>query len=199
VFGRGTAAVVTVCVLALAGCTFEGAGSTAPEATVIETEIEMSAAPTTPASSAPASASPATNPSASPSPSPSASPSPSPSPTPVPVKSPGQTLVSMNISGGFAGVGQSVVLRGDGTVRADDSRKGAVVRRTTATEFKELRLLLGDPALDDVPDFTINVSAMDMFQYEVRFEGRTVRTDGSAEQPPLDRLISALRRFLPKG
>lgn len=186
-FGRGTAAVVAVCVLALAGCTFEGAGSTAPEATEIGTDVEMSAAPTTPTPSEPASASPTTGPSASP------------SPTPVPVKSPGQTLVSMNISGGFAGVGQSVVLRGDGTVRADDSRKGSVVRRTTAAEFKELRLLLGDPALDDVSDFTIDMSAMDMFQYEVRFEGRTVHTDGSAEQPPLDRLISALREFLPKG
>ncbi|MGW7202441.1 hypothetical protein [Streptomyces sp. NPDC054837] len=105
----------------------------------------------------------------------------------------------MNISGGFAGVGQSVVLRGDGTVHARDDREGPVVRRATAAEFRELRLLLGDPALDDVSDFTMNMSAADLFQYEVRFEGRTVRTDRSAEQPPLDALISALSAFLPKG
>ncbi|MEU5891978.1 hypothetical protein ABZ835_34880 [Streptomyces sp. NPDC047461] len=190
-FGRDSAAVVVVCVLALAGCTFEGGGSTAAEAT----ETEVSAASTPASSSEPASASPSTIPTGSP----SASASASLSPTPVPVRSPGQTLVSMNISGGFAGVGQSVVLRGDGTVRARDDREGSVVRRTTAAEFRELRLLLGDPALDDVSDFTMNMSAADLFQYEVRFEGRTVRTDRSAEQPPLDALISALSAFLPKG
>ncbi|WP_095046408.1 hypothetical protein [Streptomyces sp. WM6386] len=105
----------------------------------------------------------------------------------------------MNISGGFAGVGRSVVLRGDGTVHARDDRKGSVVRRTTAAEFRKLRLLLGDPALDDVSDFTMNMSAADMLQYEVRFDGRTVHTDRSAEQPPLDALISALSAYLPKG
>ena len=190
-FGRVSAAVVVVCVPALAGCAFEGSGSTAAEAT--ETEVS---APSTPASSPePASASPSASPTAGP----GASASASLSPTPVPVRSPGQTLVSMNISGGFAGVGRSVVLRGDGTVHARDDREGSVVRRTTAAEFRELRLLLGDPALDDVSDFTMNMSAADMFQYEVRFEGRTVRTDRSAEQPPLDALISALSAFLPKG
>ncbi|MEU5323116.1 hypothetical protein AB0G67_41140 [Streptomyces sp. NPDC021056] len=188
-FGRVSAAVVAVCVLALAGCTFEGSGSTAAEAT--ETEVS---APSTPASSPePASASPSATPTAGPGASASLS------PTPVPVRSPGQTLVSMHISGGFAGVGRSVVLRGDGTVHARDDREGSVVRRTTAAEFRELRLLLGDPALDDVSDFTMNMSAADMFQYEVRFEGRTVHTDRSAEQPPLDALISALSAFLPKG
>lgn len=186
-FGRVSAAVVVACVLALAGCTFEGGGSTAPEAT----EAGASDAPTSPSPPEPATESPST------STSPTATPSPS--PTPVPVKSPGQTLVSMKISGGFAGVGQSVVLRGDGTVHASDDRKGSVVHRTTAAEFRELRLLLGDPALDDVSDFTVNMSAADMFQYEVSFEGRTVLTDRSAEQPPLDALISALSEYLPKG
>ncbi|NNN29013.1 hypothetical protein HLK59_01320 [Streptomyces sp. S3(2020)] len=105
----------------------------------------------------------------------------------------------MKISGGFAGVDRSVVLRGDGTVRASDDRKGSVVHRTSAAEFKELRVLLGDPALDDVSDFTWNMGAADLFQYEVRFDGRTVRTDRSAEQPPLDALIDALSGYLPKG
>lgn len=188
-FGRVSAAVAVACVLALAGCTFEGGGSTASEAT--KTEVSAASTPASP--SEPASASPSTSPGAS------QSRSASPSPTPVPVRSPGQTLVSMKISGGFAGVGQSVVLRGDGTVHASDDRKGSVVHRTTAAEFRELRLLLGDPALDDVSDVTWNMSAADMFQYEVRFDGRTVLTDRSAEEPPLDALISALSEYLPKG
>lgn len=115
----------------------------------------------------------------------------------MPVEGPRQTLVSMNVSGGFAGVSRKVVLRGDGSVHASDGDT-SVVRRAGAAEFRELRLLLGDPALDDVSDFAISMSARDLFQYEVRFDGRTVLTDRSAEQPPLDALIDALSEFLPK-
>ncbi|GAA4059648.1 hypothetical protein GCM10022233_35870 [Streptomyces shaanxiensis] len=114
----------------------------------------------------------------------------------MPVTGPDQKLVTMTITGGFAGVHQEVVLRGDGTVRA--SHKGeSVVRRTSTAQFTELRTLLGDPALADVSDFAISMGSADMFQYTLRFNGRTVTTDRSAEQPALDRLIDALSEFLP--
>ncbi|MEU1181896.1 hypothetical protein ABZ464_30535 [Streptomyces sp. NPDC005820] len=103
----------------------------------------------------------------------------------------------MTITGGFAGVNQEVVLRGDGTVRVTD--KGASrVRRTTAAQFRELRLLLGDPALDDVPSFTMGMGVYDSFQYTLRFGGRTVMTDRSGEEPALDPLIDALDDWLPR-
>jgi len=102
----------------------------------------------------------------------------------------------MTVTGGFAGVQQEVVLRGDGTVHSGD--KGtAEVRRTSAAQFKQLRTLLGDPALDDVPHVTVDPSAADMFQYTLRFDDRTVITDRSAERPALDRLIDALDKWLP--
>ncbi|WP_329332348.1 hypothetical protein OG866_05810 [Streptomyces sp. NBC_00663] len=123
---------------------------------------------------------------------------PTPSPTPTPVTSSGQQLVAMNISGGFAGVSQQVVLRGDGTVHARDSSRSAV-RRASGAEFEELRTLLGDPALDEVPDVTVNTGAADLFRYELRFDGRTVTTDRSTRHPALDHLIDALSEFLPKG
>ncbi|MFJ2262955.1 hypothetical protein ACIOKD_32395 [Streptomyces sp. NPDC087844] len=57
--------------------------------------------------------------------------------------------------------------------------------------------LLGDPALDDVPATTVDKGAADLFRYTLRFDGRTVVTDRSAERPPLDRLIDALGTWLP--
>ncbi|MCD7440915.1 hypothetical protein K4B79_22155 [Streptomyces lincolnensis] len=128
----------------------------------------------------------------------SSSPSPSVRPAPVPVTGADQKLVTMTVSGGYAGVSKEVVLRGDGTVRVTDEGR-TVVRRVGAARFTELRTLLGDPALDEVPEFTIDMGAADMFQYTLQFDGRTVMTDRSAEQPALDRLIGALEAWLPEG
>ncbi|NUP17761.1 MAG: hypothetical protein HOZ81_17045 [Streptomyces sp.] len=127
----------------------------------------------------------------------SAPPPASPTPSPVPVTGPDQKLVTMVVTGGFAGVRQEVTLRGDGTVHTAD-KGGRAVRRTDAAQFTELRTLLGDPALDDVADLTKNREAADLFQYTLRFDGRTVMTDRSAEEPALDRLIEALSAWLPK-
>ncbi|MFE5813935.1 hypothetical protein [Streptomyces sp. NPDC056479] len=146
-------------------------------------------------------ASTATSPSVSPSVSPPSSPSPapttSPTPTPVPVTGPDQQLVTMVVTGGFAGVHKEVALRGDGSVHTSDKGERAV-HRASAAEFTELRTLLGDPALDEVSDVTRNMEAADLFQYTLRFDGRTVMTDRSAEEPALDRLIDALSEWLPQ-
>ncbi|KUN20194.1 hypothetical protein AQJ23_35070 [Streptomyces antibioticus] len=125
-------------------------------------------------------------------------PAPTSTPTPVPTTDPARKLVSMSISGGFAGVSQQVVLRGDGTVHARDNGRSAT-RHLRAAEFTELRTLLGDPALDEVPDLTVDTGAADLFRYRLRLDGRTVTTDRSTAHPALDRLIDALSAFLPKG
>ena len=131
------------------------------------------------------------------SPSVSVSGSPTGSPSPVPVTGAGQKLVTLRVSGGVAGIDRQVVLRGDGTVRSTDKGESEV-RKTGAAAFKELRTLLGDPALDQVPDTTVNTGAADLFQYTLVFDGRTVVTDRSSEQPALDRLIDALSAWLPQ-
>jgi hypothetical protein len=196
VLARGTAALaVTVCVagvLTLAGCSSGDGGSPA--------EPTGSAGGTGTASSVrPSPGSPTPVPSVSSSVTSTVTPSgPAPgsaSATPVPVTGPDQKLVTMTVTGGFAGVNQKVVLRGDGTVRTTD-RGESEVERTTTAEFTELRTLLGDPALDDVPAFTIGAGA-DRFQYTLQFEGRTVMTDRSGDEPALDRLIDALSALLP--
>lgn len=178
-------------ILGLVGCAFGSGGSSAePTDAAISTVTASSASTESPAPSAsPSPDSPA------PSPSPSSS-SASASPSPVPVTGPEQKLVTMTVSGGFAGVSRQVVLRGDGTVRVSDKGE-TVVRRTSAAQFGELRTLLGDPALAEVSEVTIDMGAADRFQYTLRFDGRTVMTDRSAEEPPLDRLIDALSEWLP--
>ncbi|MDL5199940.1 hypothetical protein [Streptomyces sp. ALI-76-A] len=97
----------------------------------------------------------------------------------MPVTGPEQQLVKMTVSGGYAGVDREVTLRGDGTVRVRDKGESAL-RRTSAAQFTRLRTLLGDPALADVPAFTIDLGAADMFQYALQFDGRT----GSPTDPP---------------
>ncbi|MDX2682775.1 hypothetical protein [Streptomyces soliscabiei] len=186
---RSSAMMCAVGVLVLVGCSSEGGESSAEPADTGHPTVTATSAP-------PPSTSPSSPPSPSPSLSPSASAPASTRPSPVPVTGPDQKLVTMTVSGGFAGVNREVVLRGDGTVRTAD-RGGSAVRRTTTAQFTSLRTLLGDPELADVPAVTRNTGAADMFQYTLRFGGRTVMTDRSAEKPALDRLIDALEKWLP--
>lgn len=193
--GRAVLAGVVLAagVLGATGCTLT-IGETAGEPADVSV-VTATASVTTPSPGASSSA-PSVSTGASTPPSPSAPPSRT--ATPVPVRGPDQKLVVMTVSGGFAGVHQQLILRGDGTVYT--GHKGEpVVRSVGAARFRELRLLLGDPALEDVPDFTMNMAANDMFQYTLQFNGRTVMTDRSGREPALERLIDALSRWLPKG
>ncbi|WP_220093301.1 hypothetical protein [Actinacidiphila glaucinigra] len=192
--GRAMPAVLVLAavVLGAAGCTLtigETDGEPADVSVATATASTATASTTTPSSGPPSAST-----GASASPSPSATPSRA--ATPVPVRGPDQKLVVMTVSGGFAGVHREVTLRGDGTVLTRE-RGGPVVHRAGAARFKELRLLLGDPALEDVPDLTMNMSAHDMFQYTLQFNGRTIMTDRSSKLPALERLINALSRWLP--
>lgn len=167
--------MVVAAVLGPAGCSFEGDGS------AVEPTDAAAGSPPAASGSAPSSAPPPA----------------SPAPSPVPVTGPDQKLVTMEVTGGFAGVHQEVTLRGDGTIHTADKGE-RTVRRTDTAQFTELRTLLGDPALDDVADLTKNTEAADLFQYTLRFDGRTVMTDRSTDEPALGRLIDALRAWLPK-
>ncbi|WP_256096406.1 protealysin inhibitor emfourin [Streptomyces sp. LUP30] len=185
---RGSAIVCTAAMaLALAGCSAGRDGRAAEPTDEATVGVTVSDAPPP---SAPASPS-----------SPAASPS-APNPGTVPSASAtgqsGRKLVTMTISGGFAGVNREVVLRGDGTVRTTD-RGASGVRRTTAAQFTRLRTLLADPALDAVPASSLDRGAADRFRYTLQFDGRTVTTDRTADKPALKRLIDALETWLSKN
>ncbi|MFH0173514.1 hypothetical protein ACIA6D_24995 [Streptomyces cacaoi] len=189
---RSSVMVCAAAALALAGCSSGDDGKAAEPTDETVVTATVSDAPPSPASPSLSPSSPSSGVSASPSVSVPASASPS----PVPVTGPDQKLVTMTVSGGFAGVNREVILRGDGTVRTTDSGESAV-RRTTAAQFTTLRTLLGDPALADVPAFAIDMGSADKFQYTLQFDGRTVMTDRSTDAPALDRLIGALEKWLP--
>ncbi|MGW0874560.1 hypothetical protein ACWD3Z_29355 [Streptomyces sp. NPDC002740] len=196
VLTRSSVMVCTAVALALAGCSPGDDGKAAEPTDETVVTATVSDAPPSPASPSLSPSPPPSAASSGASASPSASVPASASPTPVPVTGPDQKLVTMTVSGGFAGVNREVVLRGDGTVRTTDSGESAV-RRTTTAQFTTLRTLLGDPALADVPAFAIDMGSADKFQYTLQFDGRTVMTDRSADEPALDRLIGALEKWLP--
>ncbi|MGW2618868.1 hypothetical protein [Streptomyces sp. NPDC001500] len=177
----------TVVTLALAGCSAGDDGKPAEPTDEATVGVTVSDAPSSSASAAPS------PPAASPTASAPAGASPS-----GPATGQGRKLVTMTVTGGFAGVNREVIVRGDGTVRTTD-RGTSGVRRTTAAQFTKLRTLLADPALADVPAFSLDGGAADKFQYTLQFDGRTVTTDRTADAPALKRLIDALENLLPKN
>lgn len=189
--------VCTAAALALAGCSAgdDGKAAEPPDESVVTVSVSdgpTASAPPSPTISAAASPSAPVSPSASA----SAPGSAAGSQSPVPVTGPEQKLVIMTVSGGFAGVNRQLVLRGDGTVRTTDRGRSAV-RRTTPAQFTSLRTLLGDPALADVPAFSLDGGAADRFRYTLQFDDRAVTTDRSSDVPALDALIDALEKWLP--
>ncbi|WP_307161486.1 hypothetical protein [Streptomyces rishiriensis] len=194
VLTRSSAIMCTAVALALAGCSSGDDGKAAEPTGETVVSVTVSDTPS-PSSPTPAASGASTSGASA---SPSGSVPGQASPSPVPVTGPDQKLVTMTVSGGFAGVNRQVVLRGDGTVRTTDGGETAV-RRTTAAQFTTLRTLLGDPALAEVPAFAIDMGSADKFQYTLQFDGRTVMTDRSTDAPSLDRLIGALEKWLPAG
>ncbi|WAZ19734.1 hypothetical protein STRCI_000809 [Streptomyces cinnabarinus] len=169
--GRRTAVTAALGLAALTGCASDGGDGPAKAPTATASRMPA------PATSAPSSSAP---------------------PTPVPTTGRSDAkLVVMTVTGGFAGVHRTVILRADGTVYTSDKGE-PTVRRTTEAQFTELRTLLGDPALAEVPGLTVDMDARDMFQYTLRIDGRTVVTDRTVTEPALDRLIDALAEWLPK-
>ncbi|MFG2577078.1 hypothetical protein [Streptomyces sp. NPDC048481] len=186
----------TAVALALAGCSAGDDGKSAEPADGASVSVSLSGAPSPSVSAAPSSAAPSATPSG---PSASASPGasdPAGATAPPPATGQGQKLVTMTVTGGFAGVNREVSVRGDGTVHTTD-RGASGVRRTTSAQFTKLRTLLADPALDDVPAFSLDGGAADRFRYTLQFGGRTVTTDRTGDEPALERLIDALEKWLP--
>lgn len=168
--------MVAVAIAGLAGCTFETGGGPARAETTVTATPSPTPEPAKPTPSAPPSSRP---------------------PTPVPTTGRADPkLVVMTVTGGFAGVHETVILRTDGTIYTSANGEPNA-RRTTEAQFTELRTLLGDPALAEVPGFTRDMGAVDRFEYTLNINGRTVITDRSTEEPALDRLIDALDDWLP--
>ncbi|MFB7026057.1 MULTISPECIES: hypothetical protein [unclassified Streptomyces] len=105
---------------------------------------------------------------------------------------PGQVLVRVTVTGGFAGVRNRLVVQRDGewTIRSGD--KPPRTGRQTPAEAAELRAALEDPAFALVPARPTGRPVADGFQYEVAYRHRVVVAGDDDRPPALQRVFDAL-------
>ncbi|MGW0029097.1 hypothetical protein ACWDXD_04570 [Streptomyces sp. NPDC003314] len=105
---------------------------------------------------------------------------------------PGQVLVRVTVTGGFAGVRNRLVVHRDGAWTVISGDKPPRTGRQTPAEAAELRAALEDPAFALVPARPTGRPIADGFQYEVAYRHRVV-VAGDGERPPaLQRVFDAL-------
>lgn len=127
-------------------------------------------------------------------------PTPSRSPSP-PGKPPGGSvrLVSLHVSGGYAGVDKQIDVRTDGTyttsLRGDPRGTG----RFDGPELSRLRRLLDAARLERQPPRGVDPSLRDQFLYRVAYRDHVVVTDLSSAAGPLTDTVRLLERALNKA
>ncbi|MGW0118383.1 hypothetical protein [Streptomyces sp. NPDC003327] len=102
-------------------------------------------------------------------------------------------LVEVTVTGGFAGVRNTLVVRHDGTWTLSspgrpDRKTGRVAPAGTAA----LRAALEDPAFARVPDRPADEPVRDGFQYAVTYGDRLVIARDGSVPPALRRVLDAL-------
>ncbi|MFC8493615.1 hypothetical protein ACFUJU_23015 [Streptomyces sp. NPDC057235] len=105
---------------------------------------------------------------------------------------PGQVLVRVTVTGGFAGVRNRLVVRRDGGWTISSGDKPPRTGRQTPAEAAELRAALEDPAFALVPARPTGRPIADGFQYEVAYRHRVVVADDGDRPPALRRVFDAL-------
>ncbi|MFB6630581.1 hypothetical protein ACFCWY_11840 [Streptomyces sp. NPDC056362] len=112
--------------------------------------------------------------------------------TPAADPQPGEVLVEVTVSGGFAGIRNQLVVHYDGSWTSRSGGKAPRTGRQTPAEAAELRAALEDPAYALVPERPTGRPVADGFQYSVTYRHRVV-VAGDGERPPaLQRVFAAL-------
>ncbi len=109
---------------------------------------------------------------------------------------PTPTLVTMDISGGYAGVDRGVTVAEDGfcTVRDRDETRSRP--RVGRQELTRLRALLEAADLAAQPSHSIDPHLRDGFHYRLRYHDRTVVTDLSGGNRPLRDAVRLLEELM---
>jgi len=107
----------------------------------------------------------------------------------------GTALIEYRRSGGIAGREDRLVVLTDGTVRL--SRRGAVTDyRISADTLNELRALLERVDFRRMrEEYLPTRRGADLFEYEVIYQGRRIRTMDTAVPPELQPLLQLLSGF----
>ena len=101
-------------------------------------------------------------------------------------------LVEFHRSGGIAGVDEHLVVRSDGTAQLTRDRRAAAPVQVATDAMVRLRATLADIDFGRFDKEYLSQRGADLFQYEVVYQGRSVRTDDMAMPPSLVPLIDQL-------
>ncbi|QKW09258.1 hypothetical protein HUT18_25620 [Streptomyces sp. NA04227] len=104
--------------------------------------------------------------------------------------------VSLDVSGGFAGVRRGITVTPDGEVRVRSREGERTARALDGTEQRTLAALLAEVDFGEVPARSISEQLRDGFQYRLRYEGHSVLTDRTTSLGPVDRVIDHLEKCL---
>ncbi|MFI8293268.1 hypothetical protein ACIGBL_29435 [Streptomyces sp. NPDC085614] len=105
---------------------------------------------------------------------------------------PREVLVELNVTGGFAGVQNQLIVRYDGSYTTRSGTKPPRTGRMEPAEVAELRAALEDPAFAAVPARPTGEPVHDGFQYVVTYRYRVVVATDGDRPPALRRVFSAL-------
>ncbi|MFI1939172.1 hypothetical protein ACH44C_18690 [Streptomyces purpureus] len=133
-------------------------------------------------------------PAASPSTAASPSPATSPSASPQRAADPDEVLVSVNVSGGFAGVSNELRVHGDGRWTVRTGKGQDRTGRMTGAEVARLRASLEAPAYARVPVRPTGPTVFDGFQYVIAHDHRVVVAADGERPDALRRVFDALPR-----
>ncbi|WP_329126138.1 hypothetical protein [Streptomyces sp. NBC_01465] len=105
-------------------------------------------------------------------------------------------VVSLNVSGGFAGVRRGIEIRPGGKVLVTDRKGGHTSRDLSDAERTRLGSLLDAVDFAALPARSIDERSRDRFEYRLVHNGRTLVTDGSRDLGAADDLIAQLERWI---
>ncbi|MFD9356821.1 hypothetical protein [Streptomyces sp. NPDC060031] len=180
-FRAAAVTAVLPVVLALGGCSSQGADKTAPG------EVTAHLTP---------GRSPGENQGRSPSGSPGRTPAPGASPAPR-APDADETLVRVTRSGGFAGRSLSLVVKGDGSfLRLDAQAKQTGTGTLSAAALEQLRGALREADFAHLPRVvSTGGTVFDGYAYAIAHDGREVAADQGSLPPGLEKVITALPPF----
>lgn len=105
---------------------------------------------------------------------------------------PREVLVTVNVSGGLAGVNNQLTVRHDGSYTTRTGTEPPRDGRMTPAEVAELRTALEDPAYAKVPARPSGKPVSDGFTYVVTYDYRVVVSADGDRPAALRRVFSAL-------
>jgi hypothetical protein len=115
---------------------------------------------------------------------------------PRPDPRPAGTLVTLRVSGGYAGVDRGVTVFEDGACTVRERRETRAGARLPREELRRLHGLLDAADLARQPSRTVDPRLRDQFLYRLRYRDVTVVTDLTGGNRPLQQAVHLLEDLM---